>query len=376
MSDQNQRYDFASDFVAVLREETEGKTVCRRQFLNTLALFGVSAAAVRLTPAAHAQGTKEIVVVNWGGDAVKQYDETWAKPFNRATPGLTAVVDGSGPSSGKIKTMVESRAVSWDACDRNLPASIELGRQGLLEKVDWKVVDPAKVRPVHRTDWGVGSYLYSCALTWDAAALKGKTPANWADFWNVKEFPGKRTLRNNIEGMLEAALLADGVAPDKLYPLDVDRALAKIKEIKPHTIFWTSGADSQTLFRNKEVVMGNLWHTRALYLQKEVGENIQFSFNQGVLFAGAWIVPKGNPAGTAVWRFIASTQDPASQVMLLKQGGNGPINPNASALVPAELKAVDCGSPQNLAKQVAVDAEWYAANYAKVLARYLDVITG
>jgi putative spermidine/putrescine transport system substrate-binding protein len=374
MSEQTEMQDYRGDFIAILKEETQGRTVHRRRFLQTLALFGVSASAVRFAAPANAQASKEIVVVNWGGDAVKQYDEIWAQPFNKANPGLKAIVDGTGPTSGKIKAMVDSGAVTWDACDRNLPASIELGRQGLLEKVDWTIVDKDKLRPIHRTDWGVGSYLYSFALTWDKAALKGKTPANWADFWNVKEFPGKRTLRNNIEGMLEAALLADGVPPEKVYPIDLDRALAKIKEIKPHTIFWTSGAESQTLFRNKEVVLGNLWHTRAMYLQKELGDAVQFSFNQGILFAGAWIVPKGNPAKTEVWRFIASTQDPQSQVRMLQEG-NGPINPAADPLVPAALKSVNCGSPENLAKQIAVDAEWYAANYGAALARYLDVIS-
>ncbi|CAN7703434.1 hypothetical protein [Bosea sp. LjRoot237] len=35
---------------------------------------------MRLTPA-HA-ATSEIVVVNWGGDAVLAYDAIWAQPFN------------------------------------------------------------------------------------------------------------------------------------------------------------------------------------------------------------------------------------------------------------------------------------------------------
>ncbi|MFX4377305.1 hypothetical protein ABTA44_19850, partial [Acinetobacter baumannii] len=86
-----------------------------------------------------------------------------------------------------------------------------------------------------------------------------------------------------------------------------------------------------------------------------VGDRIQFTFDQGVLFAGAWIVPKGNPAGKLAWKFIASAQDPQSQVELFKRVGNGPINPAASALVPADMKALDCGSPENFAKQVAVD---------------------
>lgn len=366
------RYDdgFVADCLTILRDKTQGRVVHRRRFLQTIAALGVLPTALRFTPAQAA--SDELVIVNWGGDAVPAFQEIWADPW-AAEAAMSAVVDGAGPSSGKIKAMVESGAVIWDACDRNLPASVELGRQGLLEEVDWAVVDPGKLRDAHRTDWGVGSYLYSFALTWDRDRL-GRRPETWADFWNVADFPGTRTLRNNIEGMLEAALMADGVAPGDVYPIDVERAFEKVREIKEHTIFWTSGSQSQELFRNGEVVIGNLWHTRARLLRQETDGRVQFHFNQGVLFAGAWVVPKGNPGGAKVWDFIAATQDPASQVALFERLGNGPINPEASAMVPEELRVDDPGSPENFARQVVADSFWYADNYADTLNRYTDLI--
>ncbi|WP_272007516.1 extracellular solute-binding protein [Roseovarius sp. ZX-A-9] len=373
MTKEKPELEFAADCLSILREKTNGKMVHRRRFLSALGALGVMPLALKFTPA-HA-ASDELVVVNWGGDAQPAFQTIWADPFVASRDGLPTVVEGSGPSSGKIKAMVESQAVVWDVCDRNLPASIDLGQQDLLEKVDWDVVDPAKLRDIHRTDWGVGSYLYSFALTWDSEAHE-IAPQNWADFWNLKDFPGTRTLRNNFEGMLEAALMADGDAADaaSLYPVDVERAFEKIREIRENTIFWTSGSQSQELFRNREVTMGNLWHTRALLLREETENRVQFHFNQGILFAGAWIVPKGNPAGAKAWDFVASTQDPESQVELFKALGNGPVNPAAGEMVPEDLRADDPGNPENYAKQVAVDAAWYADNYADVLNRYTDLI--
>lgn len=362
--------DFIQDALEILREKTNGKKVHRRRFLSALGLLGVMPLALRLTPA-HAQSS-ELVIVNWGGDAVPAFEKYWGKPFSDSS-GVSTVVDGSGPTSGKIRAMVEANAVSWDACDRNLPASIELGQEGLLEEIDWNVVDPEKLREAHRSKWGVGSYLYTFALTWDSEKFPD-APMSWADFWNVKDFPGARTLRNNIEGMLEAALLADGVSPADVYPIDVERAFEKIREIKDNTIFWTSGSQSQELFRNGEVSMGNIWHTRAVLLRDETKGRVKFDFNQGILFAGAWIVPKNNPAGKAVWDFIASTQDPECQVELFKVLGNGPINPAGSELVPAELRADDPGNPENFARQVAADAAWYAEHYSEILNQYTDLI--
>ena len=363
---------FHEDCIALLREQTEGKTVNRRRFLSVLAALGLSPALLRLTPA-HAQA-KEIVVVNWGGDAVPAMTKAWAEPFNSKSGGIKAVVDGGGPSSAKIKAMVDSGKVTWDVVDRNLIAGLELGRQNLLEKIDYALVDKGKLRPEHAGEWAVGSYIYANVLTYRTDAFGGRTPKTWADFWNLKDFPGKRTLRKHIDGQLEAALQADGVPPDKLYPLDVKRALDKIKSIKKDTFFWSTGAESQQLFRDKEVTMGGLWNTRAMVAKREAQGAVDFTFNDGHAWVGAWLVPKGNPAGKEVFKFIASAQDPNGQVELFKALGNGPVNPAAGAMVPAELKALDPGSQENYRKQVPADAEWYAANSAKVLTQYLEAI--
>src|SRR5690554_1508583 len=125
--------EFVTDCLSILREKTNGKVVHRRRFLGALGALGVMPLALKFTPA-HA-ASDELVVVNWGGDAQAAFETTWADPFSAGNTGIPTVVDGSGPSSGKIKAMVESRAVVWDVCDRNLPASIELGQQDLLEKV-------------------------------------------------------------------------------------------------------------------------------------------------------------------------------------------------------------------------------------------------
>lgn len=363
---------FHEDCVRLLREQTDGRTVNRRTFLAAMTALGLSPSLVRFSPAL-AQA-KEIVVVNWGGDAVAAMTRAWAEPYN-AKGSPKAIVDGSGPSSAKIKAMVESGKVTWDVVDRNLIAALELGRQNLLEKIDYTIVDKAKLRPAHAGEWGVGSYIYANVLTYQTDAWGGRKPTTWKDFWNLKDFPGKRTLRKHIDGQLEAALLADGVAPDKLYPLDVNRALDKIKQIKQHTIFWSTGAESQQVFRDKEVVMGGLWNTRAMVAKKESSGKIDFTFNEGSAWVGAWLVPKGNPAGKDVFKFIASAQDPTQQVELFKALGNGPVNPAASAMVPAELISVDPSSPENYKLQVSADAEWYAANSATVLNKYIEAIS-
>lgn len=363
---------FEEDQVRLLHELTHGRRIRRRRFLLAAAALGVPASAYTLTPVS-AQ-SREIVLVNWGGDAVAAMRDAFAEPWNRGGRAQRVVVDGAGPSSARIKAMVDSRRVTWDVCDRNLPASIELGQQGLLEEIDYSIVDRGKVRPEHAGRWGVGNYIFSFVLTWDTSAFGGRRPQTWADLWNLREFPGKRTLRRHIDGQLEAALLADGVPPEQIYPIDVRRALDKIRSIKAQTIFWGTGAESQQVFRDREVTIGNIFNTRASVVERETNGRVTFSFNQANAWVGAWIVPKGNPAGADAQRFIASTQDPAQQVELLKTLGNGPINPAAAPLVPRDLVRIDPGHPDNWRVQIPANAEWYAEHSPRVLTQFIEAI--
>jgi len=87
-----------------------------------------------------------------------------------------------------------------------------------------------------------------------------------------------------------------------------------------------------------------------------------------------WIVPKGNPGGSRVWKLIAATLKPAAQVELLRQMGNGPVNPEALKLVPPDLAAVNPSSPENLGRMLVADSEWYAKNGATTLNQFIDTV--
>jgi putative spermidine/putrescine transport system substrate-binding protein len=289
--------------------------------------------------------------------------------------GCTMSIDGSGPTAGKIRTMVEAGKVIWDACDASVGVALLLGGQNLLEEIDYSIVG-SKVRPQYQYKYAVCNYIFSYVMAFNRTAFKERQPATWKDFWNVKDFPGKRMLRGSCIGQLECALMADGVPADKIYPIDLPRALAKIKEIKEHAVFWKSGSQSEDLFRQNEVVMGNMWHNRTNLLRIETKGAIDWTWEGGVIAPAVWLVPKGNPAGKRkAMEFIAQSLEPAGQVELFKLIGMGPSNPAAADLIPADLRPYDPSQPGNLAKQIVINEEWYGTNLADAEAKYLDIIS-
>ena len=84
----------------------------------------------------------------------------------------------------------------------------------------------------HRARASAASTTRSCSAT-TRGALASRARSRWADLFDTAKIPGKRTFYKwSAPGVLEIALLADGVAPDKLYPLDLDRAFKKLDTIK------------------------------------------------------------------------------------------------------------------------------------------------
>ena len=138
-----------------------------------------------------------------------------------------------------------------------------------------------------------------CALGTNLCYRKDKFPnggpQSWADFWDVKKFPGTRSLYNNAPRALAFALLADGVPPDKLYPMDIDRAFKKLDQIKPHIkVWWTQGNQSQQLIRDGEVDMMAIWNARASELAAQ-GVPVELVWNGADVGITMWGVAKGAP---------------------------------------------------------------------------------
>lgn len=363
------------DCIEVLIEKTRRGQIDRRTFLKGMGLMAALPLALR-SGVSFAAGDKPLVVVNWGGDAIKAFGKAWTEGFSKAT-GIPTKIDGSGPTEGAIRTQLSSGRVSWDVVDAESSILQNLGKEGLVQPIDYNVVSKDKVLPGFAYEYGIADYMLSYVIAYDSERFGDKAPKTWADFWDVKTFPGKRTLYKWMNGMLEAALLADGVAPDKLYPLDVPRAMKKIEELKPHVLaFWGSGAETQQLLIEGEVSMGAIWNTRAQVITEDSEDRIKWTFDNALLGCSNWGVLKGNPAGTeAAMKFIAYAQDPQSQVELFKMFGNGPANPAAAALIPDDRKHLNCTDPANLPKQIMLSHEWYTDHYAATLEQYLTHIS-
>lgn len=349
--------------------------ISRRQFAQLSALVLAGTPMLLRSSDAFAQA-KELVLVNWGGDAITAYDAAYGQPFTKDT-GIVVKMDGSGPTEGAIEAQYKSGSPTWDLVDVDPFSAITLGAKGMLEPIDYAVVDKGKMRPGFGWEYAASTYFFSYVIAYDSEKFGDTAPTGMADLFDVAKFPGKRSLYKWGVSSWEAALLADGVAPADLYPLDLKRAHDKIAAFNENVVtYWGGGAESQSVLLDGEASMAIVWSTRASLIEQDSGGRIKFIWDQGLISPGALAVLKGNPGGRdAAMQFIASAQDPEKQLVMFDKLGQGPANPAADALIPGDKKNFNPVDPANMAKQIALDMPWYAENYGPALDEYTKIIS-
>jgi putative spermidine/putrescine transport system substrate-binding protein len=355
---------FQKDCLEILASKVEKGEISRRRFTQMAAMLLAGAPALLRSTRSYAQA-KELVLVNWGGDAMTAYDKAYGQPFTKES-GVTVKMDGSGPTEGAITAQFKSGKPSWDLLDIDPFSGISLGKQGMLEEIDYTIVDKNKMRPGFGWDHAASTYFFSYIIAYDSSKFGDQAPTGMADFFDVKKFPGKRSLYKWGSAMWEAALLAD-----------LKRAHDKIAAFKENVVaYWGGGAESQSVLMDGEASMALIWSTRASLLEQDSGGNIKFIWDQGLISPGALGVMKGNPGGKDnAMKFIASAQTPERQLEMFNMLGQGPANPATDALIPADKKRINPVDPANMSKQVPLNMEWYAENYGKAFDEYTKVIS-
>lgn len=297
----------------------------------------VAAAIVASLPVM-AQNT--LTVVNFGGANGAAQKKAYFDPFEKSGAGKVVAVEYNGEQA-KIKAMVEAKKVTWDVVEVESPDINRGCDEGLFEKLDWsKVGNKADFQKAAVHECGVGTFVWSTVMAYNADKIKN-APTSWADFWDVKKYPGKRGMRKGARYNLEFALMADGVKPADVYKVlatkaGADRAFAKMTALKPNIQWWEAGAQPPQFLVAGDVAMTTAYNGRIDAAQRE-GKNLQISWTGGIYDLDYWVMPKGTPNKDLAHKFIALASSPKAQAEYAKNISYGPTNKKALALLDAKV---------------------------------------
>jgi putative spermidine/putrescine transport system substrate-binding protein len=320
-----------------------------------------------------AQDAGQLVFVDWGGTNTDARVKQNIEPFEKETGIKVTVVTPS--DYAKLIAMVENKTTEWDVMNCDAYWGVYAGKKGYLEPIDYKIVTEKLDKEVE-LEHVVGAEVYDSTISYNTDKYKPETaPKDWAEFFDTGKFPGKRAMWQYPVTVLEAALLADGVSVDKLYPLDLDRAFKKLDTIKDSIVWWTKGAQPAQMLSTGEADLALAWSGRILNAKDE-GSPVALNYNQAMRIAAGWVVPKGAPNKENAMKFINWVSSAKMQAAFSSQIPYGSTNPDAIKLLSAEQLEKIGQSPEQVKHEFYINNDYWAENLNAVVERFNAWVQG
>lgn len=348
----------------------------RRRLLQAGSAGIVAMAFPAIWTPARAQ-EKRIVVRDPGGPYAEGFGEAFYKPFKAATGIEVVSVVAQADPTAQIKGMVDAKNYAWDMALLNRQSADVLtdSKTGVyLEEVN---VSAPEIPEKFRSPYMIATLVLQTVLAVRTDRFQGRAvPNSWADFFNVKDFPGRRAMRRNPADTLEEALLASGVKVNALYPLDLDKGFAALNRVKKDVqVWWTGGAQTSQLLKSGEVDMCPTWNARAQTVIDE-GAPVKIIWNEGLWSTEGFTILKGTPKAALCREFIKFTCDAKRQAVYTKHLAYGPSNPDAYKYIEAARAKALPTFPANLSTSVQIDGRYWAGQKDAVMERFNTWLLG
>jgi putative spermidine/putrescine transport system substrate-binding protein len=309
-----------------------------------------------LSLAAGAASARDLTVVGWGGTAQAAQNKAMFEPYVKDT-GNKLVQDSWNGGIGVLRTKAQGES-TWDVVQVEADELVLGCEEGIYAKLDWaKLGNKDQYLPGMAGDCGVGTFVWSTAMAYDKAKLGDNGPKSWADFFDTKKFPGKRSLRRGPRQSLEFALMADGVAPADVYKVlatkeGIDRAFKKLDTIKKDIVWWEAGSQPVQLLQSGEVAMTSVYNGRIFAVNNADKTNFAISWPAGFIYqVDSWVILANSPNKAQAEGFLKFIQTPARQqdvANVLAYGptlkdSTGQIAPNVLPYLPTAPGVIEHG---------------------------------
>jgi putative spermidine/putrescine transport system substrate-binding protein len=315
------------------------------------------------------KGTK-MTYVSYGGTFQDGQEEAFVRPF--AQESGASVLTDSPTDRAKIKAQVDSGNVVWDAVD-SPPAYVAAECGKLFEKLDYDIIDTSKLpKSTPRSDCYVPSLSYGYGFFYNAEKYQNDPPQDWADFFDTKKYPGKRAIDGRsapTPGVLEAALLAEGVPASKLYPLDIDKALKKWSTIKSSAITWKTGAQQTQMAESGAADMVFAWSGR-IYEANQNGAHFKPVWKNSFTLQDVFAVVKGSKNKNASMALINYALGSKQQAKMSELTSYSPVNTDAKPQLSKDAADFNTTSPEVLKDAIALDYKYWGDNLDEISAAW------
>ncbi|HEX7825559.1 MAG TPA: extracellular solute-binding protein [Mycobacterium sp.] len=224
----------------------------------------------------------------------------------------------------------------------------------------------------------MGGFYIGVAQGWLTETFPDGGPQDWVDFFDTEKYPGKRAWPGSpgfFDGSYEIALLADGVAVEDLYPLDLERATAKLNTIRDDLVFYQSYPEVQQLLSSGSAAIAVTVTGQFTALQRS-GLDVTVQWNQAFQALNGFVIPEKSNNPDAVKALAEWINDPVNQAVFTERTLYGPVNSAVFDELPPEVAANVVNSPEHADTLISWDEQWRADNKDLLLESYGTWLAG
>ncbi|UCI31933.1 ABC transporter substrate-binding protein [Mesorhizobium sp. B4-1-4] len=225
------------------------------------------------------------------------------EPFEKEA-GIKILTSPENADNSKFKLAVTTRHYTSDVMDVSSAFAQPPNGEKYLEPIDYSVINKADLIPDLAQTYAVALDDFAYTLGYNSEKTGGKIPTGWDDFFDLEKFPGKRGVGDSPNTILIMALLADGVAPKDIVPLDFDRAFKKLNTIRKDLVFWETGAQVQDLLISGETPLTMMYANRVASAHAD-GKPVGQVWNGFLVASDMRAVAKGNPNKDLAMKYLA-----------------------------------------------------------------------
>jgi putative spermidine/putrescine transport system substrate-binding protein len=315
--------------------------------LSFTALVGCATAAPSDEPP---EATDELIIASHGGRWGEALQQAFIAPFEEET-GIKVTFKETSDFAASRAAIDAGQTPPEDIIDVG-PAQIDtFASKDYMTAIDYDSFDQdvlAQLPDFAKGEYGTvfGQIALTMCYSTEAYPDPATAPQGWADFFDLEKFPGNRAVQSWFnDPQPEFPLLADGVAADDLYPLDIDRAFEKMATIKSAI---PQFADNPTLLTQQlidgEVDIAECMSSRITPLVVE-GAPVHIIWDDARLQSNMYGIWKGAANSVNAQKFIDFILRPEQQAAWAQIVLCAPINPAALEGLPADVLDVLPNAP-------------------------------
>jgi len=331
----------------------------------------------------------------YGGALRQAYLDPLEKKF-----GLSIIEDSPSPTIAEIRTLAETENIKWHLIDFGTARAVALAAVDALGEYDPAVVDS---RDFLGAVTETGPYLAGGGTTW-AVVMAYNTdvfpgdsgPKNWADFFDLEGFPGRRALYSYVSYGAQIQLQRLAREPDLLNSPEGRQEVATpsrqqmeedfawfdgwVESAGSDIIYWQTGSQCPELLIGGEVTMCTTWNGRIFDAQRE-GAPVAICWECGFMTGtSGWNISKHlkeqDPEAYELANLVmAWASFPENNVRISQYITYGPANVKSLTFMddPAydEVRDELPTSASNIAYSIFFDEAWLAENIAWAEEQYI-----